>query len=254
MMKFFKGKKRGAIEVSLTELIGALLAVIVILSIVYVVVKLSGIFGSDKEYESTIKNFDLLSQRIENLINEKNYANLNFLYYIDSSYILVGYNYKDPSVEMETCKKSGITNLFTGKEKLVESRKMIGSLCEKSCLCIYKDDSGNDFDKDLKLPVKCKSFDSNVIFLTSSADEGFCSVESGWHPENYPDYYTEEKSYKFLILPGFYTKEVYLDKYKSLDGNIFIYISKFDDSEGKQKRKSFMDSKYGKNEASSKVI
>lgn len=243
---FYKNKK-GAIQVSLTELMMALLAVVVILIILYVGVKLVSMFSSSKDFDSTIASFDLLGERADNLIADKNYANTNFLYFLkkdsklDNGHILVGFNFKDASIDMKTCKD----------ELVVESRKKIGGLCNKACLCIYEDTVGNDFDKNdggPQVPLKCKSFDKNIVFLASSRQDHFCSKESGWHPEAYTDYYQVDKNYKFLILHGFDTKEIYLDKYESKNGEIFIFFAEYNDDPEDfiYQRKKFMEKKYGK--------
>lgn len=245
---FYKNKK--GIEISLSELMMALLAVAIILILFYVGGKLISIFVSEKDYDSTIASFDLLGERVDSLIEDKNYANTNFLYYLkatkliptpDYGYILVGFNYKDSSVQIKTCKD----------EPLLESRKKISGLCDKACLCIYKDTVGDDFDENYDgppVPLKCKSFDKNIVFLAPFEQENFCSVKSGWHPEAYSDYYQADKSYKFLILKGFNTKEIYLDKYESKDGNIFIFLAEYKDDtkDSVYQRKWFMEDKYGK--------
>lgn len=236
---FYKNKK--AIEISLTELMMALLAVAIILIIFYVGFKLSNIFLSNKDYDSTMASFDLLGERIDSLIEDENYANTNLLYFLDPYYILVGFNFKDPSIQMETCKK-GI--IFEDSESLVESRRIISSLCDQACLCVYKNTLGKDFDKDRKgpqMPLKCKSFDKNIVFLAPSNQENFCSVEIGWDPQAYDGYYKDDQSYKFLILKGFNTKEIYLDRYEK-DDSIFIFFAEYDGSISE--RKKFMENKY----------
>lgn len=252
-MPFFHKKKKGALDPIFEELIGVILFAIIAILIFIVAKDLSGIFFSAKDYESTIKSFELLGKRIDSLVEDKNYVNSNMLYFLDPEYVMVGYNYKDPSVQMQTCQKSG-TYLFKESESLVESRRKIGSLCEKACLCIYKNTPANDFDKDLQLPLQCKDFDRNVVFLAPSEQSDiFCSIESGWHPSAYPDYYEAGQGYKFLILYGFNVKEIYLDKYESPDGNIFIFLAEYKNKpdEPIYQRKIFMEQNYEKSLKSS---
>ena len=229
---FLYKNKKGDIGISLSELIGALLGVIIISVIFYVGLKLSGIFLSNKDYESTIKSFELLGERVDELVKDKNYANTNLLYFLDKSYILVGFNYKDPSIQIETCKK----------DKII-------SLCDKACLCIYKDDSwiGSDFDN--SVPLQCKNFDKNIVFLAPSEQKKiFCGIETGWNPNVYSDYYHTGGGYMFLVLYGFDTKEIYLDKYESADGNIFIFLAEYKDDPNDPiyKRKTLIEEKYEK--------
>jgi len=233
---FFNNKKKGNLQISLTELIGALLALIILLSLFYIGGKLFSIFISNKDYSATIESFDLLGGKIDELLKDKNFANKNILYFLDTGYILVGFNYRD-RIEMKTCQD----------EKLTETRKRISGLCGKACLCIFKKTLFNNFDDDFQVPLKCNSFDKNIVFLAPEHQEYFCSVKSGWNPSAYDEYYKKEIDYKFLILHGFDTKEIYLDKYESEDGNIFIYFAEFnDETQPILDRRKVMDEKYYK--------
>ena len=142
---------------------------------------------------------------------------------------------------------------FLKGESLSESRKALGSLCEGACLCIYKNTAGNNFDKDLQTPLKCKTFDKNIVFLTPAEQkDAFCSIESGWHPQVYSDYYTSG-NYLFLIMKGSNTQDIYLDKYeshddKTKDGTTFIFLGKYtnDKNDPVYKRKAFMEENYAR--------
>ena len=231
--RFFYKNKKG-FQISLTELMMALIAIVVAGLIFFVAGKLIGMFTSQKDFDSTIASFELLGERIDYILNDKNYANTNLLYYLkedvylrDNGYILVGFNFKDSFNQIETC---------DDHEPLTESKKEISSVCGKSCICIYENTAGKDFDKDkngFQVPIApCISFDKNIVFLAPSQQESFCSIKTGWKPQDaYSDYYQGEKSYKFLILKGFNTKEVYLDKYESKNGEIFIYMAEYKDDE-----------------------
>jgi len=226
------------------ELIGAVLFVIVALTIGYVVLRLSGILISGKDYDSTMKNFDLLNRNVEELLEEKNYASTRLIYYLGNKFVLVGYNYKDPSVQMKTC--SGI---FQKSEAFEEARKQVAGLCDGACLCIYKNTNLHDFDQDVQLPLKCKSFDENLVFLASADQDIFCSIDTGWQPSANSEYYQQERRNKFLVLYGFNTKEIYIDKYKALDGNIFLYFAQYRDAadDPVYRRSVFMQQHYENN-------
>ncbi|MDP3766229.1 MAG: hypothetical protein Q8R04_06985 [Nanoarchaeota archaeon] len=232
---FYKIKK-AVVHTILIQLIGAILFVVIGGAILIILLKLSGIFLSGKDYESTIKSFNLLGGKIDDLVKDRNYVNANLLYFLDKNYILVGYNYKDPSIQMQSC----------NNEMLTESRKKIRGICDKACLCIYKDNTlSNDFDGDI-VPLQCKSFDKNIVFLAPSNQQSFCSVQTGWNPNAYPNYYQADQKYKFLILYGFNTKEIYIDKYESSDGNIFVFLAEYKSEEPLVQRKKFMEDRYGK--------
>ncbi|MBS3101011.1 hypothetical protein J4204_02675 [Candidatus Woesearchaeota archaeon] len=242
---FLRKNKKGDIEISLTELIGALLFAVIGFLIFVSIGKLSGIFISGKDYESTIKSFELLGKKIDDLIKDRNYANANILYFLDPQYILVGFNYKDTVIQMRTC-----DGTICKGEYLKKSREKIGSLCNGACLCIYKKKTCHSFDDDIQVPLQCKNFDKNVVFLAPSEQKDvFCSVEAGWNPKAYPDYYQAGGGYRFLISYGFNTKEIYMDKYQAPDGNVFIFIAEYKNQPEDQiyKRKNFMEEIYNKN-------
>jgi len=228
---FYKNKN-GDIRVSLTELMMSLLAIAVIVLMVYVGVRLVSMFSSSKDYDSTIASFDVLGERVDELIEDKNYANKNILYYLNGEYLLVGYDYKEASVAMEDCDGKSLTG----------SRKQISRICGKSCLCIYGKD---DLDK---IPLKCKSFDKNIVFLAPSNQKPFCSINSGWNPEAYKDYYPADRNYKFLVLEGFNTKEIYLDKFETDDDQIFVFLGVYEGKAGDAvyKRKKVIEGMYEK--------
>ena len=89
-------------------------------------------------------------------------------------------------------------------------------------------------------------FDENIVFLAPSDQENFCSIPTGWHPQAFSDYYQGSEDYKFLILNGFNTKDLYLDKYESPDGDIFIFLAEdnHDPDDPITIRKIFMEEKY----------
>ena len=236
--------KKGVLEISWTELIGALLALLVITGVGYVALRLTGIVLPKKDYDSTIKSFDILGKKIDSLVKDKNYANTELLYFLDPSYILVGFDYKDASTQMKTC-----DGTFFKGEELMDSRKALGGLCEGACLCVYKNTKANNFDKDLQTPLKCKTFEKNVVFIAPAEQKDiFCSIGSGWNPQSYVNYYPFG-SYQFLIMYGANTKNLYIDKYEPKDGNIFIFLAQYnnDKNDPIYKRKLFMEENYEKN-------
>ena len=238
-MTSFTKSKKGAFEISLSELIGGILAVVIILSLVYVGGKLTGILTSKKDYDSTINSFDVLAQRVKSLIQDPaDFSSSTMLYTIADDYIIVGFNYRDPSKEIST---------QCTKENIEKNRPK--PLCqEKSCLCIYNDKSGEDFSNN-EVPIKCKPFDENIVFLEplDENDKSFGGNRNGWDPTYYPN-----KGYEFLFVYGSYCKggtdfgikNLYIEKFKK-DDNIFVYISKIGDKEDLEtKRKQYMEQTY----------
>ena len=116
-------------------------------------------------------------------------------------------------------------------------------------MCIYKNTNLHDFDEDVQLPLKCKSFGENLVFLAPADQDIFCSIDTGWQPSANPGYYQQERRHKFLVLYGFNTKEIYIDKYEAPDGNIFLYFAQYSDNadDPVYRRSEFMQERYESN-------
>lgn len=247
-MTSFRKSKKGAFEISLSELIGGILAVIIIFSLVYVGGKLTGILTSKKDYDSTINSFEVLTGRIKDILQGEDFSTTTMLYTISDKYILAGFNYKDQSKEIST----QCTN-----ENIEKTRPK--PLCqEKSCLCIYNDLNpspanlgGKDFSNK-EFPLKCEAFEGNIVFLAplNEKDKSFGGDRNSWDPVYYPN-----NGYEFLVVYGsdcnagtdFGVKNLYIEKLKK-DGNIFVYISKIEGNpdDVATKRKIYMEKAYGK--------
>ena len=247
LIKFSKNKKKnkkGDVSISMNELIGAFLALIIILGIVYLTVKLTNIINhKGNDYQSTVSNFDLLGERIEKLLQDKNYANRDFVYFLHNDYVLIGYSHTQTEL-----RKTEAENLRCGRNFLLNTRKIAESQCGKSCICLYKY-SKFDNENTIPAPIKCKSFDKNIIFLAPDSSE-FCSVQTIINPLNVDKAYpTIPGVYKDLALNGFGTAHIYIDKYSLLPeqgDETFIFAGMYseDNKNPVYQRKLYMDEQY----------
>ncbi|MBI2657816.1 hypothetical protein HYX08_03940 [Candidatus Woesearchaeota archaeon] len=218
---FFKGK-RSIIDLSLWTLIEIIAGIIILSVLFYYILRLSGLFLSGQEYQSTVNNLEALSNRVKELANDrKAVTTQTTVYSITDDYILAGFSYNDNGVRTECTGES----IITSRPKLCQS---------KSCLCIYQntggitDWSGNDFDlKGDAAPVKCKPFEEKIVFLASTRDSNFFGTQANAKPSS-----NRWPSYNYLVLygicGGFWRsswgiKQVSLDKIREGE-NIFIVI------------------------------
>jgi hypothetical protein len=251
---FRKRGKKGSLELSLTELIGGLLAVIVIGAIVYVGLLLSGILISSDEYDSALSSFEVISNRVEGLIADKNFASKSFLYsFKKDSYMLIGFSYADNGV-MANCKGQSL-------EKI---RAEVKGVCPGACLCLFAGKSKDDFGRDktlitdVKPALKCRPFEGKVVFVGPNLEQ-VCSTVSTWSPTLAGLYPTDSSrlildgsgnteiltSYKYLLLDGMGTSEIYMDKVQEKDGTTIVFITPFTkDNTGLENRKRYMEQNY----------
>ncbi|MBS3104689.1 hypothetical protein J4234_00360 [Candidatus Woesearchaeota archaeon] len=220
-LSFLKNKK-SAIEVSLIHLLEIILAIIVISVLIYVSLRLSGLLIGKQEYESTVNNLEALSTRINALVKDDKSLKQTMVYTLPNDFILVGFNYQDQAPVKTDCTQ----------EIISKSRP---NICQsKPCLCIYKnhggiaDWSGKDFDgKGTTLPLKCKTFEGKIVFLTPQKDPNFQGSSSQWKPN-----YSKWNNYNYLVLYGICggpwrtswgIRQIYLEKHKEGE-NTFIFI------------------------------
>lgn len=216
---FLKNKK-SAIEVSLIHLLEIILAIGVVLLLIYLSLKLSGLFMGRQEYDSAINNLEALSLRVKELVKDsKDTSSQTMVYTIPNNYILVGFSYDNKGAIRTECTKENIVN---AKSRLCQT---------KSCLCIYQNFGnianwqGKDFDaKGDVTALKCKPFDEKIIFLTPTFDSNFQGAQTQWRMGNGPS-----ASY-YLVLYGqcglgasWGIRQISMDKYKEGE-NLFISI------------------------------
>ena len=104
----FKNKK-SAIEVSLIHLLEITLAIGVVMILIYLSLKLSGLFIGRQEYDSAINNLEALSIRINELINDNKQTSMQTMVYsIPDNYILVGFSYDDKGTIKKECPEEDI--------------------------------------------------------------------------------------------------------------------------------------------------
>lgn len=217
---FFKNKK-SAIELSLLHLLEIVLAIAIVMLLIYLSLKLAGFFIGRQDYDSAINNLEELSKRINLIIKDKNnLLSQTMVYTIPDSFILVGFSY-DAKVALKTeCTLETIT-----KSRLVSCQA-------KSCLCIYQNFYGKDFDdRPNTIPLKCKPFEEKIVFLAPRPDQypdaNFKGIKSQWKP----NYDTAMPSYNQLIAYGqcgtaakWGVRKITIRKSKE-DVNIFIIIN-----------------------------
>ena len=217
-LSLFKNKK-SAVEVSLIHLLEVVLAIGVVLLLIYLSLKISGLFIGRQEYDSAINNLEALSIRVKELIKDnKDISSQTMVYTIPNNYILVGFSYSDKGEMGTKCMN----------EKIVNSRSR---LCQgKSCLCIYQNFLGSDFDgrKDVTA-LRCKPFDQKIVFLTPTYDKNFFGTETAWKP-----IYDSTRTNYYLVIygqcvsfPSWGIKQISIEKHKEGKGeneNIFISI------------------------------
>ena len=202
-----KKNKKSAIEVSLIHLLEIVLAIAIVMVLIYLSLKLSGLFIGRQEYDSTINNLEALKTRITELVKDnKDSLTQTTVYSITDDYILVGFSYNDNSIKTECT-----------QESIATSRPELCRL--KSCLCIYQNFNGNDFDSRGKVsPIKCKPFDEKIIFLGPASSSNFKGTPYQSKPGS-----SKPAGTNYLVLYGICggpwrtswgVKQVYLEKYK----------------------------------------
>jgi len=237
-------KRKAAIDIAPTELLGLVLGVMVVLALFYLGAKFSGILIGKQELDSTINNFNVMVKHANSMLKDRDFAYRKVTYAIDKKFILVGFSYTDNNQIM----RSRCSDEAIGQSKPV--------LCEgKACLCIYENTIGSDFDGDKEnVPLTCNKFDEKLVFLAPlnfNANDGFSGDMNSWSP----NYYPEQSSYESLVVYGngcntfgsnFGIKEMYLEKFRQGD-NIFIYMAPYSNASDSelQKRMGYMKAKYG---------
>lgn len=212
MNVLFKNKKSD-IQVSLLTLLEVVLAILIAGILIYLGVKLLGLFISRQDFDSTINNLEELSIRIKELIKDDKAVSQTTVYSITDNFILVGFSYDNKDIITTKCTNE---NILTSRPKSCQS---------KSCLCIYKNYNGKDFDDKGGVTVlRCKPFEENVIFLTPTSDSNFMGGISEWKIKAVPT------TYYNLVLYGqcgikneWAVRQIQLEKYKEGE-NIFVII------------------------------
>src|SRR3989344_1061190 len=125
LLRIFSGKN-GAVEISAEEIIGGLLGVMAILGIAYIIFLLVGIVTKNRDYDQSLASFESLGNKIGSTIEDNDYANAEFAYFLGKGYSIVGFSYKElENNEVMTCNKHPLT----------QTRKKAESQCGKSCIC-----------------------------------------------------------------------------------------------------------------------
>jgi len=153
--------KKGTEGLTLTQIIGIVMAVIGVIALTLLIVRLSKPFFGKQDYDATKNNFDELTDKVQELLdNKKDFAvERNFPYFIDKNYVLIGFDKDwDEDVYIDNCIRT----------KEIEQKAFKPSRCsDKACLCLYKTALTYwDEDKKEDNVLHCAVFDGNIIFLS----------------------------------------------------------------------------------------
>lgn len=253
----FNSDKKGVSESGLWTIIGAVLAVLVILLATYAFFRLGGSFFSESgEDEVMNNNFNVLAKEVESLLKEKKQysaSNLGFgipLQIIDDKYILVGFDkdWKGNSVDVESCS----TALST---RTIEKPAQCSS---KACLCLYEDNIDlGAYDFDQEDVFLCRTFEEKIEFLgkkdsefssNDGLNDGFEKVPSP--SEEYLKATSEE--YEFLVIYGncdgaWGNRPLFIDRfYDNSTKTDYIYITERTENTKKRYQDLFLE--YGNKE------
>lgn len=222
-------------EISLEAAIKLVFGLVIIVFITWLGAKFFFIFSDEQDQEAAMNNFNRLIAEIESLKGEPFAYNEQPLdFFLPDSFILVGFDFeglvKIPGCSKEPC-TYGIVNAPT-ESQCTDEKIVRPEIChEKSCICLYKDVTGDDFEGGSK-NILCHKFDENIIFLTHL--DGIEGTFGGGKSLIEPDYpnYKGEKEYEFLVFYGSGCDVVYdsgvvslfIDRYEK-EGATYLYIT-----------------------------
>jgi hypothetical protein len=219
---------RAISEYGLLTIIMGVIAAIAILATLPIVSRT--IFGSGGEARTAEVALDALSQAVYRLNAEPSHfvAIRNFPLFIQSNgYMIVSFNSGDDQMRSD-CYDETVTR---PKECLPAN----------SCLCLYEDTAGKDFDSDITTnpPIRCTIFPQNTIFLGSTDEwnfgrkSGIKSIDGVNSPgsELHQSYQPRTDAYENLLLYGqcdntvWNNQKTYIEKI-SIKGMNYFYIAR----------------------------
>jgi hypothetical protein len=146
LFKRFNKKAQEAHTGGLGDLVHILLVVLLILLLFYLGYRfINALFGSDVE-QATESNFDSLADNIQLMIDKpSSFEYQTMIFYLDKEYSIRGFTHP---------------GALSARGK---SPADYPSSCQgKSCLCLY-----DNYEKKFPAkPVKCRSFEQNIVFLS----------------------------------------------------------------------------------------
>lgn len=170
-------KKRGILGLGWAEIIGiTLVAMIIVFAIAPFFGRLIAMFlGVGQEEAAAKANLVQLSVKINQLVSDpaKFAAQKNFQYGLPAwKFILIAFNYGE-EISTTTCDSSGILGGILKGAK-AEAVQRPNECKVGTCLCLYKDTVGIDFDEK---PVMCQQFTRDVVFVGPGNKEEECAVD-----------------------------------------------------------------------------
>ncbi|MBD3163806.1 hypothetical protein GF323_01275 [Candidatus Woesearchaeota archaeon] len=233
-------KKKAVLGLSLTQLMGVIFAIIVLIAASIAFARFLGIFTTTKDAKAK-NNFKAITYEIRKLV-ETPYPYVYreyYPFYLPSNLILVGHDRQSI--------KTQCTNEFATNN----------NCHNKPCLCLYEDTLNDDFDgawlwTKSKQIIECYEFNKDITFLAPFDNNK--GIFSGEKKPSKIGYYEGESNYEDMFLYGngcgtnnFGVAKLYLEKFQDPEtGKVFIYISQQDKetNESIKERISYLNNKY----------
>jgi len=142
--------KKAQEGLTLTQVIGIVMAVIAIIALTLLIVRLSKPFFGKQGYDATKNNFDELTGKVQEMLDNKQDLVVErfFPYFIDKKYSVFGFEKNKDFITLKTGTKVFKPTFCT----------------DKACLCLYI--TAHKFSEDTKdnNVLFCRSFEGDVIF------------------------------------------------------------------------------------------
>jgi hypothetical protein len=246
--------KKADVEEGMWQLIGAIVAIALIIVSVAAIVKFIGAFFGSTKYSESKNSFKALTQQLNAMLQSKDkYAAVeNQPLYIDKDLILIGYDYN-------------LRNLGTTCGRKIDIKVVAeNNFCHnKPCLCLYAMSSVYVYKVgDIIMP--CYEFNENVVFLSpyNSLEEDFFQGLKKQFPPS--DYYSSQ-TYEDLFFYGSKCRDpqgirseptrLYLEKFSDGD-KTYIYFSGYNNNNMNElkARKDYLSLKYNRKQTCEQII
>lgn len=140
-MFFKKRKKRGVLGFSLTQLIGMIFVVAIVLLTLYVMGQYGPTFFTSAKTQGSLKNFKGLVDRINNglMLEDSIYSvDVNYPFYVSDDYIIVGFSTNEVTDSLKM-------SVDCGDYEEILKPPVCGEL---ACICLWRDSISDDFKDD----------------------------------------------------------------------------------------------------------
>lgn len=152
--------------------INLIMAVIVVILVAITAPVIARIFyGGGGELRTATVNLESLQTAVNQIVKEPGvFASAKMpLYVQENEYIIVAFNAEDNSI------RSGCYEEY--------AKRPVACPAKRSCLCLYRDTFGKDFDSGAgeNVPNPCKVFPENIVFLAPSDWNEICYEREECH-------------------------------------------------------------------------